>query len=256
MKILFQRAWPSAWPSADQLSWCRNQAKFTADYILTSQKCYIKYLCQTVRLATAVYCSLRYFVFWQEVVSGVIVMVCKEAVQHHGIFLSMEGLVNLQLSSKSVGVFEAFYNSVKVKDDWLQESHFCLKLLIQHSCLILQPIQLISSNIEVAKAGKVPPGKTEIPFEFPLNSKSNKVLYETYHGVFVNIQVSERHLWCIMSRTLISTAVCIISIWRSGKLLCVHTASLLVNRCYVFLVFSSVHPPLWSEALPAGQRFE
>lgn len=34
--------------------------------------------------------------------------------QHHGISLSMEGIVNLQLSSKSVGVFEAFYNSVKV----------------------------------------------------------------------------------------------------------------------------------------------
>lgn len=50
----------------------------------------------------------------QETVSGVIVLVCKEAVQHHGIFLGMEGLVNLQLSSKSVGVFEAFYNSVKV----------------------------------------------------------------------------------------------------------------------------------------------
>lgn len=48
-------------------------------------------------------------------------MVCKEAVQHHGIFLSMEGLVNLQLSSKSVGVFEAFYNSVKVKAERLQE---------------------------------------------------------------------------------------------------------------------------------------
>lgn len=56
----------------------------------------------------------------------------------------------------------------------------------------LQPIQLISNNIEVAKAGKVPAGKTEIPFEFPLNTKSNKVLYETYHGVFVNIQVSAR----------------------------------------------------------------
>lgn len=46
--------------------------------------------------------------------AGVIVLVSKEALQHHGIFLSMEGLVNLQLSSKSVGVFEAFYNSVKV----------------------------------------------------------------------------------------------------------------------------------------------
>lgn len=63
--------------------------------------------------------------------------------------------------------------------------------MIQHCRLLLKPIQLISSNIEVAKAGKVPPGKTEIPFEFPLNTKSNKVLYETYHGVFVNIQVGE-----------------------------------------------------------------
>lgn len=50
-------------------------------------------------------------------------MVCKEAVHHHGIFLSMEGLVNLQLSSKSVGVFEAFYNSVKVKDWFSGNSH-------------------------------------------------------------------------------------------------------------------------------------
>ncbi|CAG5870788.1 unnamed protein product [Menidia menidia] len=98
-----------------------------------------------------------------ETVAGVIVLSCKEAMQHHGISLSMEGVVNLQLSSKSVGVFEAFYNSVK-------------------------PIQLISSNIEVSKAGKIPAGKTDIPFEFPLLTKGNKVLYETYHGVFVNIQ--------------------------------------------------------------------
>lgn len=52
----------------------------------------------------------------QETVAGIIVLVSKDALQHHGIFLSMEGLVNLQLSSKSVGVFEAFYNSVKVQD--------------------------------------------------------------------------------------------------------------------------------------------
>lgn len=54
------------------------------------------------------------FVCVQEAVAGVIVLVCKEPLQHHGISLSMEGVVNLQLSSKSVGVFEAFYNSVKV----------------------------------------------------------------------------------------------------------------------------------------------
>lgn len=63
-----------------------------------------------------------------------------------------------------------------------------------------QPIQLISSNIEVAKAGKVPAGKTEIPFEFPLNTKGNKVLYETYHGVFVNIQVSVcENSYCVVA---------------------------------------------------------
>lgn len=111
-----------------------------------------------------------------ETVAGVILLVCKEPLQHHGISLSMEGVVNLQLSSKSVGVFEAFYNSVK-------------------------PIQLISSNIEVAKAGKIPGGKTEIPFEFPLHTKGNKVLYETYHGVFVNIQYTLR---CDMKRSLLA----------------------------------------------------
>lgn len=42
----------------------------------------------------------------------------------------------------------------------------------------------------MVKPGKFPSGKTEIPFEFPLHVKGNKVLYETYHGVFVNIQVS------------------------------------------------------------------
>ena len=33
------------------------------------------------------------------------------------------------------------------------------------------------------------PGRMEIAFEFPLQAKGNKVLYETYHGVYVNIQV-------------------------------------------------------------------
>lgn len=44
----------------------------------------------------------------------------------------------------------------------------------------------------MVKPGKFPSGKTEIPFEFPLHVKGNKVLYETYHGVFVNIQVSSQ----------------------------------------------------------------
>ncbi|XP_014697067.1 vacuolar protein sorting-associated protein 26C isoform X1 [Equus asinus] len=111
-----------------------------------------------------------------EMLSGVVVVSGKDPVQHQGLFLTVEGTVNLQLSAKSVGVFEAFYNSVK-------------------------PIQIINSTIEMVKPGKFPPGKTEIPFEFPLHVKGNKVLYETYHGVFVNIQYTLR---CDMKRSLLA----------------------------------------------------
>ncbi|XP_021261121.1 Down syndrome critical region protein 3 isoform X3 [Numida meleagris] len=131
-----------------------------------------------------------------EILSGVVVITSKDTVQHQGISLTMEGSVNLQLSAKSVGVFEAFYNSVK-------------------------PIQIINSTIEMVKPGKLPSGKTEIPFEFPLHVKGNKVLYETYHGVFVNIQYTLR---CDMRRSLLAkdlTKTCefiVHSLSQKGKL--------------------------------------
>jgi len=53
----------------------------------------------------------------------------------------------------------------------------------------LQPIQLLNYSVELAKPGRFPSGTTEIPFEMPLRAKGNRQLYETYHGVFVNIQV-------------------------------------------------------------------
>lgn len=43
----------------------------------------------------------------------------------------MEGSVNLQLSAKSVGVFEAFYNSVKVRPAQVSISSENLCLLSQ-----------------------------------------------------------------------------------------------------------------------------
>ena len=55
--------------------------------------------------------------------------------------------------------------------------------------LILQPLNLIGYQVEVSKTGQFSPGKTEIPFEIPLRTKGGKELYETYHGVFINIQV-------------------------------------------------------------------
>lgn len=48
-----------------------------------------------------------------------------------------------------------------------------------------------------------PNGKTEIPFEIPLKPKGNRTLYETYHGVFVNVQVLATHiLLCSKYRTI------------------------------------------------------
>ncbi|XP_041439365.1 vacuolar protein sorting-associated protein 26C isoform X2 [Xenopus laevis] len=57
---------------------------------------------------------IRLLNLWPGNLLGVVVVVMsKETVQHQGITLTIEGSVNLQLSAKIVGVFEAFYNSVK-----------------------------------------------------------------------------------------------------------------------------------------------
>lgn len=103
--------------------------------------------------------------------------------KHDGITLVAEGTVNLQLSAKNVGILEAFYQSVK-------------------------PIHLVNCTLEIAIPGKIPAGKTEIPFEFLLAPRTNKTLYETYHGVFVNIQY---HLRVEMKRSFLAkdlTKVC------------------------------------------------
>jgi len=107
---------------------------------------------------------------------GLVVIQGKGDVVHNGITLFIEGSVNMQLSAKSVGLFEAFYNSVK-------------------------PITLINGNFEIAKPGKIPSGKTEIPFDITLKPHGNRHLYETYHGVFINIQYMLR---CEMRRTLLN----------------------------------------------------
>jgi len=66
----------------------------------------------------------------KDIVKGVIVVQSRGELTHNGITLTMEGAVNLQLSAKSVGVFEAFYNSLK-------------------------PIQLVNYSLEIAKPGKL-----------------------------------------------------------------------------------------------------
>jgi len=52
----------------------------------------------------------------------------------------------------------------------------------------VKPIQIVNFVIEIAAPGKIPAGKTDIPFEFELKPRTGKTLFETYHGVFVTIQ--------------------------------------------------------------------
>lgn len=54
---------------------------------------------------------------------------------------------------------------------------------------------------EVSGPGRLPSGVTQIPFEIPLKPKSNRVLYETYHGVYVNISYGLR---CDIKRSFLS----------------------------------------------------
>jgi vacuolar protein sorting-associated protein 26C len=106
-------------------------------------------------------------------VSGVVVVKSNSSVSHNGIQLRLHGEVTLQLSAKSVGLFEAFYSSLK-------------------------PVQLCDYVVTVAKSGRLPKGTTALPFEFELRSSNKDAeLYETYHGVFVNVQYM---LTCDMTR--------------------------------------------------------
>ncbi|XP_021202048.1 Down syndrome critical region protein 3 isoform X2 [Bombyx mandarina] len=116
-----------------------------------------------------------------EIIAGVVVVESSSDVRHEGLSLTMEGCVNLQLSTKNVGIFEAFSNSIK-------------------------PINLINVTVELALPGKIPVGITEIPFEMPLRARQAVSpgypgLLETYHGVFVNIMYT---LKCNMKRSFLN----------------------------------------------------
>lgn len=64
-----------------------------------------------------------------------------------------------------------------------------------------QPIQLLNITCEVTGNGKLPAGTTQIPFEIPLKAKTSQFLYETYHGVYVNISYALR---CDIKRYFLS----------------------------------------------------
>ncbi len=50
----------------------------------------------------------------KDVVQGIVTITTPTSFKHNGITITVDGSVQLHLSGKSVGVFEAFYNSTKV----------------------------------------------------------------------------------------------------------------------------------------------
>merc|ERR1712151_340366 len=78
--------------------------------------------------------------------------------------LTVDGSVNMQLSAKSVGLFEAFYSPAK-------------------------PIAMMSHSLDLKAPSKFPEGKTELPFKFEVKPiDADKTLYDTYHGVFIKVE--------------------------------------------------------------------
>lgn len=90
----------------------------------------------------------------EDVVTGNVLVNATNPWTHQGIAMKVEGSAKLQLSAKSVGIFEAFYNSVK-------------------------PLDLVHLHIPVTSSGKVAVGETRFPFEFKLLGIDRMVRFST-----------------------------------------------------------------------------
>jgi len=99
----------------------------------------------------------------EKVTGAIVVNSPGSSMSHNGIRLSVDGSVSLQLSARSIGLFEAFYSSLK-------------------------PVTLVTQEFDVCPSGKFAAGTTEIPFEFVLKPNAGEELFDTYHGVYVNVQ--------------------------------------------------------------------
>mmetsp|Transcript_37772 Transcript_37772/g.60624 ORF Transcript_37772/g.60624 Transcript_37772/m.60624 type:complete len:314 (+) Transcript_37772:96-1037(+) len=99
-----------------------------------------------------------------DTIAGAVIVNAGKGMSHNGISISVDGSVKLQLSAKSVGIFEAFYSTLK-------------------------PLVLVEKKLEVLKPGSLGPGVHSIPFQFKLKpSNGMPQLYDTYHGVYINVQ--------------------------------------------------------------------
>jgi len=82
---------------------------------------------------------------------------------HDGIAIVAEGSASLQLSAKSVGLFEAFYSTIK-------------------------PQKLFSFHAVLEPSGKLTDGRHNFDFDFEIQPLEGEKLLESYHGVYINVQ--------------------------------------------------------------------
>mmetsp|Transcript_419 Transcript_419/g.697 ORF Transcript_419/g.697 Transcript_419/m.697 type:complete len:313 (+) Transcript_419:263-1201(+) len=99
-----------------------------------------------------------------DTITGVITVDAgNRSLSHQGIVLKIDGSVKLQLSAKSVGIFEAFYSTLK-------------------------PLVIVQKEIDILKSGSFKYGKHTYPFSFKLQAVEGMQLFDTYHGVYINVQ--------------------------------------------------------------------
>lgn len=109
-----------------------------------------------------------------DLIKGIVCLDCPTDYKHEGITLTMDGIVNLNTSPQNVGLIDTN---------------------------ILKPVQIAFAVVEIAGRSKIPAGITEIPFEIPLQPRQNRVLYETFHGVYININY---RLKCDIKRSFLA----------------------------------------------------
>ena len=113
--------------------------------------------------------------------SGAVVVTSDAAFSASALRVVVEGAVTLQLSTRAIGMFDAFAAAPK-------------------------PIALLHAEIDLQQqAGqRIPRGSTPLPFEFVLRPLPGTQLFDTYHGVYVNVQYV---LTASMSRGVMQKAV-------------------------------------------------
>jgi len=93
---------------------------------------------------------------------GKVVVDAYKGWQHQGVKLYATGYVYLNTSAKGVGIMDLMSNTIK-------------------------PIIVLKEDIEIAVPGNFYDGETPIPFEFAIKPAPDQNLYESYHGVYLNV---------------------------------------------------------------------